>query len=373
MNARTIVPVALAGLLGMACAAPSREAEPAPPGPPAASAATSTPPVTAPTAAVPVAVRIAHQPSTVSIGYYLATERGYFRQEGIEPDLISFSNASEMIPALATDQIDTATVGGNPAMWNAAARGVPLKLIADQGTFRPGHGTTALLVRKSVYDAGRGCGLEDLRGLNIAFTPPGKATTNACAAVPALQRVGQTLDDLTIQPLPFPDMVAALANGSVDAAMIAEPFLTRSLQQGTSVKLIGEDELYPNFTVGMVGFASRFYDNRPVARAFVRAYLRGVREFNAAIARPVGDPTRTSVEEIMARYRGIDLATVQAIVPPGIDSNGQPNQESLLYCYRFFRDLGLIPEPVPEAQMAALWGTDVLDEALAEIGRLPES
>src|SRR3954465_13010269 len=145
MNARSVVPVVVAALLSLACAGPTREAQPAPPGPPAASAATSTPPTAAPTAAAPVAVRIAHQPSTVSIGYYLAVERGYFRQEGIEPELISFSNASEMIPALATHQVETATVGGNPAMWNAAARGVPLKLIADQGTFRPGHGTTALV------------------------------------------------------------------------------------------------------------------------------------------------------------------------------------------------------------------------------------
>jgi ABC-type nitrate/sulfonate/bicarbonate transport system substrate-binding protein len=149
MNARAIVPLAVVSLLSLACAAAPREAQPAPTRPPAASAATSTPPATAPPAAAPAAVRIAHQPSTVSIGYYLATERGYFRQEGIEPDLISFSNASEMIPALATDQVETATVGGNPAMWNAAARGVPLKLIADQGTFRPGHGTTARLRRWS--------------------------------------------------------------------------------------------------------------------------------------------------------------------------------------------------------------------------------
>ena len=204
MYARSMVPIVVAALLVLGCAAPSREAQSAPPRPPAASAATSTPPATAPPAAAPMPVRIAHQPSTVSIGYYLATERGYFRQEGIEPELISFSNASEMIPALATDQVETATVGGNPAMWNAAARGVPLKLIADQGTFRPGHGTTALVIRKSVYDAGRGHGLEDLRGLTIAFTPPGKATTNACAAVPALQRVGRRWTILRSSPFLSP-------------------------------------------------------------------------------------------------------------------------------------------------------------------------
>ena len=31
-----------------------------------------------------------------------------------------------------------------------------------------------------------------------------------------------------------------------------------------------------------------------------------------------------------------------------------------------------IPEPVPDATMAALWGTDLVEEVLTEIGRVPE-
>ena len=49
-------------------------------------------------------------------------------------------------------------------------------------------------------------------------------------------------------------MVAALANGAVDAAMISEPFMTRAQRQGTIVRLVGVDELYPNFTLTVVGF-----------------------------------------------------------------------------------------------------------------------
>ena len=44
----------------------------------------------------------------------------------------------------------------------------------------------------------------------------------------------------------------------------------------------------------------------------------------------------------------------------------------MLYCYQFFRDEGLIPEPVPEAAIAALWGFELVEEALSEVGRLPE-
>jgi len=137
------------------------------------------------------------------------------------------------------------------------------------------------------------------------------------------------------------------------------------------VRVVGLDELYPYFTVSVVGFSSGLYTNRPVAKSFVRTYIRAIRDYNAAVARPPGDADRAQVEEVIARRTGLDPATVRDMVPPGLDPNGLPNQESQVYCYGFFRDQGLITQPVSEAAMAALWGTDLVDEVLSEIGRLP--
>jgi NitT/TauT family transport system substrate-binding protein len=187
------------------------------------------------------------------------------------------------------------------------------------------------------------------------------------------QQRGIPMSELSIQPLPFPDMVPAFANGAIESADMAEPFLTRALQQGTVVRAIGLDELYPYFTVSVVGFSTSLYENRPVARGFVRAYLRAIREYNAALARPPGDADRARIGEVIARRTGIDAATVQAMVPPGLDPNGLPNLESQLYCYQFFRDQGLITQPVSEAALSALWGTELVEEVLSEIGRLPSS
>ena len=49
------------------------------------------------------------------------------------------------------------------------------------------------------------------------------------------------------------------------------------------------------------------------------------------------------------------------------------NLESQLYCLRFFVDEGLVPQPPTEAQLTAAWGIELVDEVLAEIGRVPES
>src|SRR5579871_3180242 len=136
--------------------------------PPAAQAAAST------AAPAPVHVRLSGQKLAVEGVTWIAEERGYFRQEGIEIENVSFTSASEMIPALATGQLEAAPMPANPAMWNAVARGVNARVMLDLGTYRPGESEQAVAIRKAVWDAGRGHQLEDLRGMAVAITPPGK-------------------------------------------------------------------------------------------------------------------------------------------------------------------------------------------------------
>src|SRR3712207_8847514 len=44
----------------------------------------------------------------------------------------------------------------------------------------------------------------------------------------------------------------AFANGALDAALMAEPFLSRASSQGSVVRVMGQDEMYPNFTVSAI-------------------------------------------------------------------------------------------------------------------------
>jgi NitT/TauT family transport system substrate-binding protein len=318
-------------------------------------------------------VRIAAQPVGSDAALFIAADRGHFQREGLDVELVIFTNTSEMVPALATEQVDAAGLSPNAALWNAAARGVDFKIVLDRGSLRRGSSFAALVIRKDVWDAGRGRRLEDLRGLTLAFTPPGKATSSGAVTAAALQRVGMSLDDLTIQPLPFPDMVPALANGAVDGAALTEPFLTRALRQGSAVNVMGQDEMYPNFTVGVVCFSPTLYTNRPVARALVRAYIRAIRDYQVALSGRAGEADRAQIEEIVARHTGLEPATVREMVPVGFSPNGLPDRGSIVYAYEFFRDQGLVPAPLSEAAIATLLGFDVVEETLAEIGRQPES
>jgi NitT/TauT family transport system substrate-binding protein len=386
VRARAVGVLGALGLLLGACApaaapppapppaAPATAASPVAPGAPATAAPPPVAQAAAPTAApAPVHVRLSGQRLAVEGVTWVAEERGYFQQEGIEVENVSFTSASEMIPALATGQLEAAPMPANPAMWNAVARGVNARVMLDLGTYRPGESEQALAVRKAVWDAGHGHQLEDLRSMTLAITPPGKATTSACALSQGLARVGLTLDDVDIQPITFPDMVGAFANGAVDAALIVEPFKTRALQQGTAVTFMGLGDMYPNFTIATLGFAESLYGNRPAAKGFVRAYVKALREYLAAMNGQSGDAAKAQVVDVIARGTGIDADTVRVMTPPNFNPNGLPNRDSMLYCYQFFRDQGLIPQPISDAAMQSLWGTDLVNEVLGEIGRVPES
>jgi len=365
--------LAAVGVLLGGCAPAERAASPAPTAaaaPAAVAPATAAPRAVSPPPAVPVRITTARTASDA--GIFVAAERGYFEQEGIAPELVVFASTSEMIPAVATGQVETATIGPNPAMLNAVARGVPVRAVLDLGSFRAGVGYQSIVIRKDLYDRGEGHQLADLRGLSVAITPPGKATTSACALSAGLERVGLTLDDINIVPLPFPDMVPAIANGAIDGALMSEPFMTRASRQGTIVRTVPTAEMYPNFALGILSFAQDFYANRPVAKAFARGYIRGVRDLLDARAGRTSEAHRAELDEIIARNTGLDAATVREMALPGFNPNGLPSQEGMAYCYQFFRDQGLVPE-IPAATLAGLWGTDLVEEVLGEIGRVPES
>ena len=122
-----------------------------------------------------------------------------------------------------------------------------------------------------------------------------------------------------------------------------------------------------------MGVSPKFYADRAAAKALTRAYIRASRDYNNAIAGRSGEADRAAIDEIVSRYTRIDVAAVREMAPVGLNPNGRFNAESLRHSYRWFRERGFIPEPVADAAMEELWGLELVDEVLAEMGRVPES
>jgi len=245
---------------------------------------------------------------------------------------------------LSTNRIDVADVGINPALFNGVAAHLGFKVVADKGSLRPGFGSTAIVVRKDLATVIKGPA--DLKARMIAMTPPGLATANGFALAAYLKGANLTPADVHIRPIPFPEQVAALSNKAVEVAIMTEPFVAITVREGIGVRLVGLDEIVPGQQVAALAYSSQFIRERgDLARAFMVAYLKGVRDYNAAMRRGVGKP---AILEILAKALQIsDMTLWESMMPAGLNPDGKVNEASIAQVKQFFLQQRLIREAPP--------------------------
>src|SRR5215208_2462795 len=173
-RARELISLLLVAFL-VACASGSGAPSPAAGKPGAGGAApAATPPAAVPAAPAapltpPVTVRFGDLPATSNAAFYVAVDRGYFREEGLDVVFETFDSFERSIPALATNQLDAAGGGINAGVFSAIGRGLPLKIVAGISRNIPGYSSSALVVRKDLIDSGRVRDWADLRGMRISL------------------------------------------------------------------------------------------------------------------------------------------------------------------------------------------------------------
>src|SRR5215831_10335026 len=126
-------------------------------------------------------------------GYYIADAKGFFRDEGLEVALTGFNSAAQMIAPLGTGELEVGGGTVSAGFYNAVGRGIAMKIVADQGSIRPGYGYSSLMVRKDLIDSGRYKSFADLKGMKVAIGAPGTGTASALNE--ALKRGGLKYGD----------------------------------------------------------------------------------------------------------------------------------------------------------------------------------
>ena len=109
---------------------------------------------------------------TSSAVLFLGVEKGYFKEFGVEPELVYFQAAQPIAVALASGDIPVGATGLTAGLYNIVAGGVRIWIVADKGREWPNHNLTALVVRKDLYDGGVRS-MRDLKGKKIGVTQIG--------------------------------------------------------------------------------------------------------------------------------------------------------------------------------------------------------
>jgi NitT/TauT family transport system substrate-binding protein len=354
--------------LGLACAPAGRPAPTAVAAPPAV-AATPAPPSAAgarPAAAQsssPVTVRVAIVRSVSDSGIFIADEKGYFREQGIEIDVTQMQAAQQQVPLLGTGQLEVGSGATAAGLVNAVAQDVPLRIVADKGSTPPGFGYQAVVVRKDLVDSGAFRGCASFKGLRVA----NPAVENSAGPMYArmLRECGLDFSDIDMIAMGFPDMPAAFRNGAIDASNMLEPLLTRTLAEGFATVYKHCDEIYPYQQNAVLLYGPQFMANqRDVAQRFMLAYVKGLRDYNDAFTRGVN---KAAIIDILARNTGVtDTALVERMTPVGLNPDGYVNMESFAADMEWWTSQGFIKTRV---EPTAVVDQSFVDYAVERLGR----
>ncbi|MCL5962129.1 MAG: ABC transporter substrate-binding protein [Chloroflexi bacterium] len=285
-------------------------------------------------------VRLGVLSSLSDSGNFIAQEKGYFKQQGLDVEFIRFGNAAEMIAPLGAGQLDVG--GGAPGVGlaNAIARNVDIKIVADKGSTPKGNGFEAIVVRKDLWDAGVRKPA-DFKGKRVAI-PSTTGITPEAALDKVMRTAGLKARDLELAQMAHPDMAAALAGKSIDLAIPIEPHLTKIVNDGLGVIYQREDEFYPNHQIAVILYSGKFMKENPdAAKGFMIAYLRAVRDYNDAFAKKDAKK-KAEVVSILTKSTAVkDPALYDKMIVPGLNPNGEVFKASLPEDQDYFIRAGL--------------------------------
>ncbi len=285
-------------------------------------------------------VTIGASPAMSTLGIFIAKEKGYFAEQGIDAEIMSFkASTGQMIPLLASGQLLVG--GGNVAagLYNAIANDIPVKVVADKGLVSPKHGYLALIVRKELVDSGRYKDFSSLKGMTMAVTA--KGVTQEIVTDMYLKKAGLTLNDIKLTTLGYADMNVAMANGSLDAAVQIEPYVAVAVEKGIAVRVSGNDDIYPNQQSAVIMYSPVFIEKHAdLARAFMVAYVKALRDYNKAFD---GGGDKKEILAILAKYTGGDNSAVfERAVPVGLHPDARLNVKSLTDDAHWFVEHGYV-------------------------------
>lgn len=282
-------------------------------------------------------------------GLFLAYDQGYFETEGVRVELVpAIANAStDSLAQLATGGLEVATFGPTAALFNAIDRGFDIVGIMPLNVVTREDDSRGIVVRQDLLTSGRYRTPADLKGLKVGTLTTGGA--GHFVVLDALRIANLTAQDIELETLPMPDTLIALANGSIDAAFLVEPFISAARTRGVASMAIPASATSLG-TPSVVVFASSLFAERHpgLIERFTTALLRGQRDYAEAVASGDREQLWLSLQRHTATK---DLERLRQLALPRVDPNGGYDEAALRRMQEFFLQSGIQKRVIPGEQV----------------------
>jgi NitT/TauT family transport system substrate-binding protein len=314
-------------------------------------------------AAEPVAVGIGGSSSDAPL--YIAQQKGYFADEGLDVNLLVLDTGAKIIAPLATGELQVGSGALSVGFYNALERGVGIRIVADRGHTEKGYFYQSIFVRKDLVDSGAFKSLKDLKGLRMGFAAPG--VTALSALNEACKFAGLAFTDVNTVFMSFPQIAVALQNKALDASMLIEPQATLLVHAGAGVRFMNSEEFYPSDQITVLFYSDKFAKEQPaVAQNFMKAWLRAVRVYNdALVGGKIAGPGKDEIVAVMDKAFKLPADVTTDMYSQAVDPNGEVIVPSIQKDLDFFRAQGWVKSDVKLADVVDM---SFARKAAAELG-----
>jgi NitT/TauT family transport system substrate-binding protein len=298
-------------------------------------------------------------------GVFVAKEKGYFAEQGIEIGLNRFTSGADIVALMATDKLDVGSGSATPGLYNAYRQGLDIQIVASKVAIEgldSEIGGGAFLVRQDLLDSGEVKTLADLKGRKIAVNNLQSTSLNYVLRGIAIG--GLAREDVTLLELPFGQFIPAFQKKAVDAELAFSPLndTIKRLRLATDFPAASVAKTSAGDTANMM-FYSPGFAKTDTAKRFMVAHIKGLRDYYRSVNEGDADHDaicamiHKNVETVPADCSGTSMSRA--------DPDGKVNVASLERFQKEWLAWGVMREP---ADIRAHVNMSFAEAAVARLG-----
>src|SRR5262245_15675511 len=286
-------------------------------------------------------VKVGSVRATVVGGVVSAQQRGYFKEAGLEVEIVLIDASAGFVPLLATNELNVVEGGISANLFNGAAQGLPIKIAFDSASTPVNHN---LMLRFDLKNEVKS--IRDLKGRTVAVNAPNSIALYEVTRI--LESAGLSLADVQIKVIPFPQLAVAFQTKAIDAGLAITPYTALLPKQELAIAWIDADAIVKPSPVMISAsmFNTDWAKNNPdAAKAFFTALLRGVRDYCNAYH---GGTWRPDLLRLLVANGVSTSAELLDTIPwPARNPDGFVYRSSLADVQRWYVAQGLVRAELP--------------------------
>ncbi len=270
-------------------------------------------------------IKIGYLASPGHVLYFVAKEKGYFKEEGLDAELFLFTNSGEGLNAIKAGKVDVGSFG-TAAPLTFISKGTEFTIFGGQQT--EGHGIVALPEKAKELTS-----LESFKGKTVATV---RLATGDVIFRGALKEAGiDWKTDLKINELDSPAAVLeAVKKGSVDAGIVWTPFIKLGEKQGLQIVKYSGDLVKMHTCCRQVALTSKIKEDPKYYEKFQAALIKAYKFYQE---------NQDETVDIISKYAKVDKDIIKAETYSGhIHSIPDPDKDGVVKFWELINKSGYI-------------------------------